>query len=1185
MVATPIESRDMQSFLEGSSNPIERFLGTIGDSNKRESFLSPDKVHHLAEQVFLRNEKLSHNESENLKFAYSTICAEAKSFIQEQQVKANDPESRNRLFTFLESNIVEIVAISCEMMRRETGVMPYKLQIIEAITMIFGAVAEIKTGEGKAVLLPLVALAHGVFGRDVWIATTNDMLAERDQERFQPLFQALNRSNIKYSSLGSLAHQMLRSEYRRKGVDLFSIVADELDALLLESLNTSYIIAGEKLAFQDKKNIVKVIQETIAVCRQEEGGQANLFLLNKNFHKGDFQDDQEQPDDEHLYLQDSGKDILVEKLVLIQGMHNALASLLRQESAAYSVKSYRKQRKNRETFQVLFPMTVEKLVRELDFSHPSQLFDFFLQLSEEPLFMNSPISEPIRLFLQTISRYNVAIQTTLNAYILKENKAYMRTDMEIIPLDETGRPRLEVNFEFLQELALRVKHDMSYVLVDERPQINEINALNMLKKPVLFTGTTGTVKGLEQFLLDEYHVFSRSFLRRMMLLPAQYPQHFMFDENRNRLLFTMNDTTEPTVCFALPKDNPKEYFLQNSEAKKKRILEIIQTQSSFSDGSRRPIIFICSTDELQMLEELKKDNPNVFLNSTVQVVNSRTIVQKLERERYTQATNPDFITMGTPVMGRGVDLVRAFPTNCMSLLSKMRLYCQETLQLDVIENELPPHVIFQLARDVFTNDEHFLEMQSWFGQTQELLNTNGALLVMLDLPQSRRDFEQILGRVFRNGMPAEWMYLLSVQSDELSSYKNRAYSNALESENFASLWSMIERDWDAHADEEVQQMRSLLEMTKPQEIVRRRLYTLSREVWENKTNKRLNEAEIAEMIHAMFIGSPEDRLLLFHVLKTEDEFKGQLLYRFFLKKIKEYSAENTAQQQEYMTASIEQIKYILRLHVDQIYSHLVEKAKNDARTPTGLNSKSAITESLLQIPWMKYIFTFSTHKPILSSLSEEEKVQTHLHNLEKFQEEMKRWLTAVFSELDKFANTTPEKNLSFFQMKDDFSAIVWRSTVDFIRNRCDELSNNKILPDMKDTLSFSFDALILEDQAATSVLLAFLHVLEKSGNSIFPKEEIERELKGTTDTLRYTVPEDIGDALQERQLEKIVTTLSSMLVELDHTVRSRTSNPVGTAGYVGATLPHLQLADAYRDVIEQIVRSSEYAQLLALTHP
>jgi len=104
------------------------------------------------------------------------------------------------LKTALDKELPEILAAAREASRRTTGMRPYDEQILGAIVLHQGKIAEMRTGEGKTLVGPLGATVNAVGGRGVHVVTVNDYLARRDARWMGPIFAFMG------LSIGVIAH-------------------------------------------------------------------------------------------------------------------------------------------------------------------------------------------------------------------------------------------------------------------------------------------------------------------------------------------------------------------------------------------------------------------------------------------------------------------------------------------------------------------------------------------------------------------------------------------------------------------------------------------------------------------------------------------------------------------------------------------------------------------------------------------------------------------------------------------------------------------------------------------------------------------------------------------------------------------------------------------------------------------
>ena len=85
----------------------------------------------------------------------------------------------------------EAFAVVREASKRVLGMRPYDVQLIGGMVLNEGAVAEMKTGEGKTLVAMLPAYLNGLTGRGVHVVTVNDYLAQRDAGWNGPVYDFL----------------------------------------------------------------------------------------------------------------------------------------------------------------------------------------------------------------------------------------------------------------------------------------------------------------------------------------------------------------------------------------------------------------------------------------------------------------------------------------------------------------------------------------------------------------------------------------------------------------------------------------------------------------------------------------------------------------------------------------------------------------------------------------------------------------------------------------------------------------------------------------------------------------------------------------------------------------------------------------------------------------------------------
>jgi preprotein translocase subunit SecA len=168
----------------------------------------------------------------------------------------------------LDDLLPEAFALTREAARRTLGQRHYDVQLIGGMVMHSGAIAEMKTGEGKTLTATLAVFLNTLAGNAVHLVTVNDYLARRDAEWMAPIYEALGVTvsalqegddpairrtkyacDVTYGTNSEFGFDYLRDnmagsleECVQRGHD-FAIV-DEVDNILIDEARTPLIISG-----------------------------------------------------------------------------------------------------------------------------------------------------------------------------------------------------------------------------------------------------------------------------------------------------------------------------------------------------------------------------------------------------------------------------------------------------------------------------------------------------------------------------------------------------------------------------------------------------------------------------------------------------------------------------------------------------------------------------------------------------------------------------------------------------------------------------------------------------------------------------------------------------------------------------------------------------------------------------
>ena len=108
--------------------------------------------------------------------------------------KEREKADLDRLRDVLDGVLPEVLAAGREMSRRKLGMRHFDVQLLGAVVLHQGKIAEMKTGEGKTLVAPLAAALNAMSGRGVHVVTVNDYLAKRDPQWMGPIYHGLGLS-------------------------------------------------------------------------------------------------------------------------------------------------------------------------------------------------------------------------------------------------------------------------------------------------------------------------------------------------------------------------------------------------------------------------------------------------------------------------------------------------------------------------------------------------------------------------------------------------------------------------------------------------------------------------------------------------------------------------------------------------------------------------------------------------------------------------------------------------------------------------------------------------------------------------------------------------------------------------------------------------------------------------------
>ena len=118
----------------------------------------------------------------------------------------------------LDDLLPEAFAVVREASKRTLGLRHYDIQMIGGMTLHYGKIAEMRTGEGKTLVATLPVYLNALTGRGVHLVTVNDYLARRDARWMAPIYHLLGlrvgvlqmAARTGHRSLGNMARFSMR---------------------------------------------------------------------------------------------------------------------------------------------------------------------------------------------------------------------------------------------------------------------------------------------------------------------------------------------------------------------------------------------------------------------------------------------------------------------------------------------------------------------------------------------------------------------------------------------------------------------------------------------------------------------------------------------------------------------------------------------------------------------------------------------------------------------------------------------------------------------------------------------------------------------------------------------------------------------------------------------------------------
>ena len=234
--------------------------------------------------------------------------------LSDDQLKEKTEEYKKRLAEgeTVDDLLPEAFATAREAAYRVINEKPYRVQVMGAVAMHKGDIAEMKTGEGKTLTATMAVYLNALTGQGVHVITVNEYLAGRDAAwmgeiyRFLGLSVGVNKRELKakekreayacditYTTNSELGFDYLRDNMVTRVEDrvmqgLHMAIIDEVDSVLIDESRTPLIISGGKKETANLYIQADAFAKTLVAPEYE----TDRFTHEKHLISGDYDIDE-----------------------------------------------------------------------------------------------------------------------------------------------------------------------------------------------------------------------------------------------------------------------------------------------------------------------------------------------------------------------------------------------------------------------------------------------------------------------------------------------------------------------------------------------------------------------------------------------------------------------------------------------------------------------------------------------------------------------------------------------------------------------------------------------------------------------------------------------------------------------------------------------------------------------------
>ncbi len=626
----------------------------------------------------------------------------------------------------LDDILPESYALAREAAYRKTGMRPFDVQVLGAVVLHQGRIAEMKTGEGKTLVATLPAYLNALTGKGVHIVTVNDYLARRDREWMGPIYEYLGlkvglivqglepaerrenyNSDIIYATNNELGFDYLRDNmvlYKQDMVQqgLNYAIVDEVDSILIDEARTPLIISSRVEAKEEYGRWKKEVEHLIR--RQSK---LVVDLLNEAKHDLEEGNTEEAAEKLLLARRGSPKNKNLLKMMKEPGMEKLV-----ERTKHVLMTEKRLNHLDEELYYIIDETSrladiKDKGYRELERVNPQLLK--LLQLGKERADEEEKVNEKES---EKASEHRHYFDQLIKAYSLFERDVdYVVQDGKVLIVDEfTGRLMPGRRYSDGLHQAIEAKEGVEVQAATRT--VASITFQNYFRMYGKIAGMTGTA-------LTEEDEFRKIYGMDVVAIP----------------------TNKPMIREELP-----DIIYKTERAKFKAVVEeIIECRHR----GQPVLVGTISVEKSEMLSKMLKrqDVQHEVLNA----VNH-------SREAYiiAQAGRRNAVTISTNMAGRGTDIILGGNPEYLVREQLLNEFKAEETELEEKDQEKWQKRYAELIDNAFSETKK---------EREEVINLGGLHVLGTERHESRRIDNQLRGRSGRQGDPGSSQFFVSLEDD------------------------------------------------------------------------------------------------------------------------------------------------------------------------------------------------------------------------------------------------------------------------------------------------------------------------------------------------------------------------------------------------------------------------------------